>query len=44
MHMPAKKPKQLPGAPITDHGTYWTRPTAKPKSLPPIPSLGQLGQ
>ncbi|HSX17048.1 MAG TPA: hypothetical protein VLH86_03030 [Patescibacteria group bacterium] len=41
--MPAKKPKPTRGTPITDHGAYWTRPTAKPKSRP-MPSLGQLGQ
>jgi hypothetical protein len=39
----AKKSKPA-AAPITDHGAYWTRQTAKPRRLPPPPSLGQLGQ
>jgi hypothetical protein len=37
------KPSKAP-APITDHGAYWTRPTAKPRRLPPLPSPGQLGR
>lgn len=35
------KPKR--GTKPTDHGTYWTRPTAKPKpGSRPMPARGQL--